>query len=100
MYTLPYTVIAGRRDGGAGVDKVVGVLAVRNNLKKIVEEAAKGSRYIITSRSQPKAVLVSVEELETLEIMADRALLDEIRQAKADIKAGRYVAYEDYFGKK
>ncbi len=100
MYTLPYTVIAGRSDGGAGVDKVVGVLAVRNNLKKIVEEAAKGSRYIITSRSQPKAVLVGVEELETLEIMADRALLDEIRQAKADIKAGRYVAYEGYFGKK
>lgn len=82
------------------MDKVVGVLAVRNNLKKIVEDASRGSRYIITSRSHPKAVLVSVEELETLEVMADRALLDEIKQAKDDIKAGRYVAYEDYFGKK
>jgi prevent-host-death family protein len=75
-------------------------LTVRNNLKKIVEDASRGSRYIITSRSHPKAVLVSVEELETLEVMADRALLDEIRQAKDDIKAGRYVASEDYFGKK
>ncbi len=82
------------------MDKVVGVVAIRNNLRKIVESASKGSRYIITSRSQPKAVLVSVEELETLEIMADHALLDEIRQAKDDIKAGRYVAYEQYFGKR
>ena len=82
------------------MDKVVGVVAIRKNLRKIVESASKGSRYIITSRSQPKAVLVSVEELETLEIMADHALLDEIRQAKADIKTGRYVTYERYFGKK
>ena len=41
---------------------------------------------------------MSVEELETLEVMADHALLDEIRQAKDDIKAGRYVPYEEYFG--
>lgn len=82
------------------MDKVVGVMAIRNNLRKIVESASRGARYIITSRSQPKAVLVSVEELETLEIMADRALLSEIRQAKDDIKAGRYVAYEHYFGKR
>lgn len=82
------------------MDKVIGVMAIRNNLRKVVESASKGSRYIITSRSQPKAVLVSVEELETLEIMADHALLDEIKQAKDDIKAGRYVTYERYFRKR
>ena len=81
------------------MDKVVGVVAVRNNLREIVEDTAKGSRYIVTSRSRPKAVLVSIEELETLEIMADHTLLEEIRQAKEDIKAGRYVTYERYFGK-
>lgn len=82
------------------MDKVIGVMAIRNNLRKVVESASKGSRYIITSRSQPKAVLVSVEELETLEIMADHALLDEIKQAKDDIKHGRYVTYEQYFRKR
>jgi prevent-host-death family protein len=80
------------------VDKVIGVVAARSNLRKILEGTCKGARYIITSRSQPKAVLVSVEELETLEVMADHALLDEIRQAKDDIKAGRYVPYDEYFG--
>ncbi|MGQ0571734.1 MAG: type II toxin-antitoxin system Phd/YefM family antitoxin [Armatimonadota bacterium] len=82
------------------MDKVVGVVAVRNRLREIVEGASKGSRYIITSRSQPKAVLLSVEELETLEIMADPALLDEIRRAKEDIKAGRYVPYEHFIAKR
>lgn len=80
------------------MDKVVGVVAVRSNLREILENTSKGSRYIITSRSQPMAVLVSVEEMETLEIMADHDLLEEIRQAKEDIKAGRYVPYEQYFG--
>ncbi|MBI3976319.1 MAG: type II toxin-antitoxin system Phd/YefM family antitoxin [Armatimonadetes bacterium] len=79
------------------VDKVVGVAAIRSNLRKIVEDTAKGSRYIITSRSQPRAVLMSIEEVEMLEIMADRALLEEIRQAQEDIKTGRYVSYERYF---
>ncbi|MBI3998341.1 MAG: type II toxin-antitoxin system Phd/YefM family antitoxin [Armatimonadetes bacterium] len=82
------------------MDRVVGVAETRKNLKRIVDSASKGSRYIITSRSRPKAVLVSVEELETLEVMADRALLDEIRQAKEDIRAGRYVPYEQYFRKR
>jgi len=85
---------------GRPVDKVVGVVTIRKNLKKIVDSASKGSRYIITSRSQPKAALVSLEELETLEVMADRALLEEIREAKQDIKAGRYGSVEDYFKKK
>lgn len=82
------------------MDRVVGVVTVRNNLRKILENTSKGSRYIITSRSQPRAVLVSVEELEMLEIMADHDLMDEIKQAKDDIKAGRCVPYEQYFGKR
>ncbi len=79
------------------MDKVIGVAAIRGNLRRVVEEAARGARYIITSRSRPRAVLLSVEEVETLEIMADRALLEEIREAAEDIKAGRYLPYEQYF---
>ena len=80
------------------MDKVVGVVTLRKRLRDVVEGASRGSRYIITSRSQPKAVLLSIEELETLEVMADHDLLDEIRQAKEDIKAGRYIPFDQYFG--
>ena len=41
--------------------------------------------------------MVGLEEFETLEIMADKQLLKEIKEAKEDIKAGRYKTYEDYF---
>jgi len=79
------------------MDKVIGVVDARANFKKILNDIGKGLRYIITSRSKPKAVLVSLEELETLEIMADKDLMEEILEAKRDIKAGRYTSYEEYF---
>ena len=82
------------------MDKVIGFVDIRSNLKKILEETAKGSRYIITSRSKPKAALVSLEELETLEILADKELLKEIIEAKEDIKAGHYTTFEEFFKKK
>ena len=82
------------------MDKVIGVVDARSNLRKILDDTSKGLRYIITSRSKPKAALISLEELETLEIMADKKLMREILEAKEDIKAGRYVTFEDYFGEK
>jgi len=79
------------------MDKVIGVVNIRSHLKQILNEAEKGARYIITSRSKPKAALVSLEELETLEILADRELMKEILEAKEDIKAGHYTTFEEYF---
>ena len=40
---------------------------------------------------------MSVEELESLEILADRELVRDLVEAKADIKAGRFTTFEDYF---
>lgn len=79
------------------MDRVIGFTEMRSHLREVLEETAKGARYIIASRSKPKAVLVSLEELETLAVMADRELLEEIKEAKEDIKAGRYVALDEYF---
>jgi prevent-host-death family protein len=69
-------------------------------MRKILEDASRGSRYIIASRSHPKAALIGIEELETLEVMADRDLLAEIREAKDDIRAGRYVPYAEFLRKR
>lgn len=79
------------------MDKVIGVVETRNHLPRILKEVKKGVHYIITQRSKAKAALISLEEMETLEVMADRELLREIRQAKEDIKAGRYKTYQEYF---
>lgn len=82
------------------MDKVIGVVATREKLPQIIKEISLGERYIITQRSKAKAVLISMEEMETLEILADKKLLRDIVSAKEDIKSKRYKSYEEYFGSK
>lgn len=79
------------------MDKVIGIVDARTHMKEIIEGTARGLRYIITSRSKPKAVLVSVEELETLEVMADKEQMKDLIEAKEDIKAGRLISADEFF---
>jgi prevent-host-death family protein len=80
------------------MDKIIGVAATREKLPQIIKEISLGERYIITQRSKAKAMIVSLEEIETLEILADKKLLRDIVAAKEDIKNKRYKSYEEYFG--
>jgi prevent-host-death family protein len=82
------------------MDKVVGISKLRSSLASIIKDVAEGSHYIVIQRSRAKAVILSPEEVETLEILADRELLTEILEAKKDILKGRVKTYEEFFGKK
>jgi prevent-host-death family protein len=83
------------------MDKTIGISELRKDISSKVKEVHEDRlRYIIIQRSKPKAVLMSPEEVETLEIMADKETLNEIKQAKEDIKKGRFVSYEEFFQKK
>lgn len=82
------------------MDKIIGISELRNSISSIINKVYQGSRYIIIQRSKPRAVLLSPEEVETLEVMADRSLLEDIKKAKQDILKGEYTSYEDFFGKK
>ena len=82
------------------MDKTIGISELRKSIASKVKEVHEDrSRYIIIQRSKPKAVLVSPEEIESLEIMADKEILNEIKQAKEDILKGRVVSYEEFFKK-
>jgi prevent-host-death family protein len=82
------------------MDKTIGISELRKNISSKVKEVYEDrSRYIIIQRSKPKAVLMSSEEVETLEIMADKKTLNEIKQAKEDIQKGRFTSYEEFFKK-
>lgn len=66
---------------------------VKDRLSEVVERIrTEHGRVVITKHGRPAAVLVSVEDLEsleeTLEIMSDPDLLAEIRAAEAEIAAG------------
>jgi len=82
------------------MDKTIGISEFRKDIASKVKEVHEDrSRYIIIQRSKPKAVLMSPEEVETLEIMADKETLNEIKRAKQDMQKGRFATYEEFFKK-
>lgn len=67
---------------------------VKNRLSEIVERIGREhGRIVITKHGHPAAVMLSVEDLEsleeTLEILSNPELLAEIREAQADTAQGR-----------
>jgi antitoxin YefM len=66
---------------------------VKARFSEIVDRVARQQdRVIVTRNGQPAAVLVSTDDLEsleeTLEIMSDRSLMTQIRQSEKDAAAG------------
>lgn len=70
---------------------------VKNRLSEVVDRLEREhGRVVITKHGRPAAVLVSVDDLEsleeTLEILSNPALLADIRAAEAERVAGRTTA--------
>lgn len=82
------------------MDKIIGVSETRSHLPFILKNVAGGMRYIITQRSHVRAVLISPEEIESLEVAADRDLLNDLLAARTDIRNGRYEKARSYFARK
>lgn len=65
-----------------------------------VEEV--GEQFVITRSGRPAGVLLSVDEyeglLETLEILADGALMKKIQSGLEDLEAGRIVGHDEVWG--
>lgn len=69
---------------------------VKNRLSELVERVQRQhGRIVITKHGQPSAVIVSIEDLEsledTLEILSDPKAMKELRKAQAEIRAGKSV---------
>jgi PHD/YefM family antitoxin component YafN of YafNO toxin-antitoxin module len=81
------------------MDKIAAISDVRAHLPEIVTMLGKKKRlrYVITRGGKPSAVLLSPEELETLEILADKKLMLSLLKAEKDERAGHLVQYEDIF---
>lgn len=75
---------------------LVAISDARANLQELVNKVNKNmDRVIITINGQPKAVLVSEEELESLEetaeILAIPGALERIKKGEKQIEDGKFV---------
>ena len=71
---------------------------IKSNISKYINQASYGERIIILSRGKPKAVLMSIEELERIESTSfstrqrNQQLLELLRNAPADDKGREWWA--------
>ena len=70
---------------------------LRANLYAVVREvASKGQRYLVTPNEGESVVICSREEYNAL--VSERALLRDLREAEADVAAGRTHSIADVRG--
>ncbi len=70
---------------------------VKNRLSEVVEQVEiEHARVTITKHGRPAAVLISADDLESLEetlaLLSDPEVLAQIRASREDVEAGRRVA--------
>jgi prevent-host-death family protein len=81
--------------------QTLSVTKAQEKLPELVEKARKkAGDSIITVNGKPTAILVSIEEYEslkeTLEIMSDPELMKAIREGEEDVKKGRTITLEEF----
>ena len=75
----------------------------KTNLPRLLSEVVElGERFVITRSGRPAGVLLSAEEfeglLETLEVLADSELSEEVRRGLEEAAAGDTVSHEELWG--
>ena len=81
------------------MDQIGPISEVRAHLPQVLDRVRKTrKRFVITRQGKAIAIVVSPEELESLEIMADVDLIRSLIRAEADIKGGRLHSHKDVFG--
>ncbi len=76
------------------------ITKAREDLTTLVDNAKnKLSKYIITVNGSPAAIIMSNDEYESLmetnEILADKKLMEDIRQGEKELKEGKFYDWED-----
>lgn len=80
------------------MDYIVPISEARGKLPELIKKISlMGKHLIITRNGKAEAVLLSPEELETLEIKADQKLLQSILRAEEDIQKDRLYSHSEVF---
>ncbi len=80
------------------MDYIVPISEARGKLPTLIRKVSQvGKHLIITRNGKAEAVMMSPEELETLEIKSDQKLLRSILRAEEDIREGRLYSHNEIF---
>ena len=80
--------------------KAISIRELRPNISKIIDSVhQRFDRYIISRRGTPEAVIMSVEDyeslLETFDAESDKGLMARLKKAEKEIAGGKGKALED-----
>ena len=80
------------------MDYIMPISEVRSKLPELIKKiTCMGKHLIITKNGKPEAIMLSPEELETLEIKADSRILQSILRAEENIQKGELYFHEAVF---
>lgn len=78
----------------------ISISEARKRIFEIAQEVQKPDKYFtLTEKGRPKAVLMSAEQfdsiMETIDILSDPNILEDIKTAQDEYKKGECVTWED-----
>ena len=80
------------------MERYVPASEARAKFLQLIDEALEGDQIVVTRHGKPAAVLIDFERLETLKAVArlfqDPEALRAMRDADADLKAGRFLTFK------
>jgi len=84
----------------SGVARTVPFTEARASLSELLDELqAIQDHVVITRNGKPVAVLMSIDEWEsweeTIEVLSDEELLEDLRKSDEDVKAGRLHDWDE-----
>ena len=79
--------------------KNVTLKMLRPRLPKIIDEIdSKMDRFVITKRGKPVALMMSIDDyeslLETLDIVSNKGLMKRLKRAEVDVRKGNVKSLE------
>ena len=82
------------------VDTTLPLAEIKKRLSEIVDRVEENhERVVLTRNGRPAAVIMSPDDLEsleeTLDILSDPEAMRAIREAEEDLAAGRFITGED-----
>ena len=80
--------------------KSITLKTLRPKLPRIIEEIdSKMDRFVITKRGKPVALMMSIDDyeslLETLDVLSNARLMKKIRKAGAELKKGNIKTLDE-----